>query len=453
MYQVEKTFKRSIGLAIALLVTFVAVLRYTSINNPWPVMFASLAVAFVCLLKWGLGIYEALNALMILMLVFDSDLYAATSFKIRIWYVLILFFYFAETIRALLINKKVGKSNLVALLFFITLSVFVSFGDSSLGNLYCIKYWLFTAGLVFWFATVLRRVALGNFSALMPFIMAVFLAIALFGLWQFAANKLGFGALFMRIPGNIRPDAFFSETTWYATFCFAGILFAAYLLYTHKDNRFYIVGIVFLAGMFVSNTRNAFLGLLSIIFLEVILFIKKRRKVRARTLNLALIASVVAGLLIIRFSNVLASYVDVILIKLSLRDDSAQGRLIAFKKIFDGILNSPIIGHGFDWDSTTDIIHFSGTALGAKAFNIFLQVGYIFGFVGLLPFIAIIIYVLYRKWYLTVKVDPQYKFSFMYIFCFFLLSSFAPVHQFPSGVMILGLASIVTIGAKNEIGV
>lgn len=444
----EILIRKSINLAILFLFIYVVTLSFFSIKNPWPTVLLSSIVALCFLLLSGVRLFESLNLLVVLLVAFDSEIFSISFLKLRVWYFLLLLSFFLELVNYMLFSwkeKRFNISNAIFLFYFIVLSVFSSINNNLLGDLYCVKYWLFTIGFFLWLSTVFKRIVKKYFVSAMSYITAVFLSVALFGLWQYLMNKTSLGSLYMSIPGNVRPEAFFSETTWYATFCFTGLVLLSYQAYKTKEKMYICARLIFLLGIFLSNTRNAFLGLSFFVFIEILLLIKKRKCIKRSTLkNLYLIVSVVViGILL--FWKEVNSIFTAVLIKFSFTDASALGRINAFNSLIADIAEKPLFGLGFNWDAVKDVIQSSGTAIGAKAFNVFLQVAYIFGIAGFVPFVIMVLYFAYKKWYLTFYLDEFNKYSLIFFCSFFLLSSFAPLHQFPSGILMLGLSNIVNI--------
>ncbi|MGO4770970.1 hypothetical protein ACEN2I_04865 [Flavobacterium sp. W22_SRS_FK3] len=126
-------------------------------------------------------------------------------------------------------------------------------------------------------------------------------------------------------------------------------------------------------------------------------------------------------------------------LKFSGNDDSAQGRIEAYHISVNNILNGNITGNGYYWDKSHSTE--SGSALGSKSFNIFLMMGSIFGIFGGVLFVILIVSYLFKLVYYYYLYKSIYiKYSFIMFLIFIQMAMFAPIHQFPFGMLIVSIS-------------
>jgi hypothetical protein len=271
------------------------------------------------------------------------------------------------------------------------------------------------------------------------------------GVFQFFTN-LAFLPNFQLDYFNVRPSAFFSETTWYSEFAFFGfiLVFLKIMTVPNMLKLLYLVPF-FLLGFLFSVTRNTYLAIFIYLFFTFSLtfFFDKKIPLRIMISKFMIISICMLVLILIVYIPELTEIASFFVLKFSGEDDSAQGRIEAYHISINNIMNGNIFGNGYFWDTSHSTE--SGSALGSKSFNIFLMMGSIFGLFGGILFIILIISYLTKLLYFYGKTKSIYiKYSFIVFLIFIQMSMFAPLHQFPFGMLIVSLSVFLfNIGVFN----
>jgi hypothetical protein len=392
----------------------------------------------------GLTLLECLLLVVYFLLLFDSPVTSFTALNIKVWYPILALIIVVDVLSALTEGKvRVRPKRLLLLGFFLVLSLYYFVVDNATGRVYNVKYWVFTIGL--WLTLLDRSGSLfrDHRQLFTSYLLGLFLFVAAFGLLQFVALTGGLGNLYMREPWLLRPDAFFSETTWYATYCFFGLVFLFWYVRASGTYLLLIVVPVFLAGLLLSNTRNVMIPMALVAALAIVFWLAHGRlAVKWKSLRAGLLLLGAATVLGIAMLPILVKLLNLVLLKVRLEDASAVGRLLAFREAWALAMQSPLTGQGFYWDDTV-VVLLSGTAIGAKAFNLLLQVFSIFGFLGAVPLLVILLgYGLRSLVRAFAPADVNARFGLYFFLGFVSISMFAPLHQFAIGMQVLAMSNL-----------
>jgi hypothetical protein len=254
-------------------------------------------------------------------------------------------------------------------------------------------------------------------------------------------NLTTLGSRFQLDFKSIRPSAFFSETTWYAEYLVFGILLLARKTIRTGRPSYWFAMLPGLAGIAISVTRNAWLalaiGLVSVLLLFAGFGLKARRGFlfNRYTLGLTLL-----GIAAIAFALAkLPGAFNFLMEKINLQDASAIGRQIAFVQSIQDIRDSWLLGNGFTWYSYQ--VTSSGTYIGAKSFNLFFMITYIFGVSGVVA-LGLLLLGYYSRALLryarTQSLDSGL--GLIWMTCYLAIAVFTPIHQYPFGMLVLALA-------------
>ena len=384
-----------------------------------------------------LGIWNAMALAIVYLMVFDADTYSYTSLKLRSWYLLQLPLLCYHLRRFRFFGKLPANGNTVVSLLFAVLILFWLVADPMNGKLSSVKYVLFSIGTVFClkeaFLDIAGRIGLNR---LIDFFVGLALFVGVWGIFQFVMNLAGLGVKFQDDYYNFRPSAFFSETTWYAEYLVFGMLFAYYNYRSVSKRLYVLIFIPLLFGIVLSATRNAFLALGIWAFSAFVLGVIRGRIKLVNPFILIGMGLVVCGVVV--YGSYINDLFTFILSKFSLQDDSAMGRIEAFRVSVARIADSPLIGHGFGFNPETDQIAMSGTSIGAKHANLFLMIAYVFGLPGLFMLLYLIANTLvvqtdrWRKYHMS-----ENKYAVLILLVFVSMSMFAPLFQYPFGMFVL----------------
>lgn len=307
------------------------------------------------------------------------------------------------------------------------------------GKLSIIKYLIFSLGAIFVlkesFRSIVRIIGL---KPLLDYFVSLAIFVGIWGIFQFCSNLLGAGALFQADYYNVRPSAFFSETTWYAEYLVFGLVFTYYSFQTSHKSGYLLLMPFFLIGIMLSVTRNAFLAIAMWVLTTFILSLL-RTKIKPIH-PLLLITTCIGVGIIIYYSSNFDFLVNLLENKLSLADSSAQGRINAIQVSIERIADNPLFGHGFGFNQATDTIAESGTSIGAKHANLFLMIAYIFGipgFILLLYLITNFIVIQSGRW--IINANKESKYAVILLIIYLSISMFSPLHQYPCGMYIIAV--------------
>lgn len=413
-------------------------------------VWVSLAVALWIIIynTKQVGTVNAMALAISYLVLFDNDeFFSYTDFKLRPWYllvILLLFYYLTRSIGKL---KKVTVTvEFICLFIIYVLVVFWLMADSTNGRLSIIKYMLFSVGTIYViqkaFKSIAKKVGVEN---LLDFFISLVAFVSVWGIIQFMMNMLGRGDLYMFDYYNIRPSGFFSETTWYAEYSFFGLILVSCKETIFHHFRFSFLFVFFIISLVVSATRNAYLGVviwtLSIVFLNLL-----RKKVYVPKLRTMIIGIGLLATIAVVFGEQLALISD----KITALDNSSEGRLLALEPSWNSFCESPILGHGFSFDPERDSVSLSGSSIGAKSFNLFLMIIHIFGLLGMLPFLLLLMNFLLKNAYRYKTGSLFAKYAFIILVIFLSMSMFAPLHQYPFGMYIVAVALFLSSIKNNE---
>ena len=399
------------------------------------------------------GFVKSLAMSIVYLIVFDSNFFDYTSFHIRIWYFLLVvgfLAYFLPLLAKPIATRKIKLSYAIVVLLLFGVTLFHFSFDNLLGKLYAIKYWIFTLGLLGFLYLVFRDCSSKTMQRLVEYFLSIFIFIALIGIYQYFFNlKLGlpnrFSAPLLNI--NIRPSAFFSETTWYGEYSVFGFIMLLYNAELNESFSYLFAWmIIFLIAIIISGTLNAALAFFLISF---ILILTNKKKIWLYFLIYLLLLLFLAICLISFNVSFHHFQLSTLLYKLQAKKGSFSGRELAFVKSFNALKKKIWFGHGFNWSATIDRISQSGTSLYAKSFNLFFMIQYIFGLVGTIPLLLGII-MFYKQAFKILKEKATLAWYAIAIFSGFLfMSMFAPLHQYPYGMYIVSLALLILTWCKK----
>ncbi|SNQ60931.1 O-antigen ligase family protein [Candidatus Methanoperedens nitratireducens] len=239
---------------------------------------------------------------------------------------------------------------------------------------------------------------------------------------------------------NTRPSAFFSETTWYSEYLVFGLILIMLRVIISKNYKLFLVLPLFILGIILSATRNSYLGLLVYLVLSLLfIFANQKINIKMYINKYTVLIVVFIVLSFISLKEYVMPYIELTIDKFYLKDASGLGRIDAFYMSIEDVMVNPIFGQGFYWDTSmsTD----TGTAVGAKSFNLFFMILHIFGFFGFLAFLLLILYYYLNSIARYIKTRSVFiKYSIIIFTIFLTMSMFAPLHQYPFGMYIIALS-------------
>lgn len=388
------------------------------------------------------GLFSSTCLSIIFLLVFDSEAFTFTDLNLRLWYLpLTILLLVMLGSKGISLRSSTAYFMLPVLLLFL-FSTYYLFIESFTFKLHIVKYWMFSVGLIYILITFFRKHR-DHPRPVLGFLLSIVAFVAIYGLIQYAFMSIGNYNL-IRTTRDFRPEAFFSETTWYAELLILGfpIIFLLKAITKRKSHMLWIP--LLLVGIFLSVTRNAFLGLFIFVFGEV-LFHMIKAKIRIRyTRNsfiLATIAFVIVLGLVVRNFDVIKSQTEKVISRFNLKEDnSSVGRMEAFSVSFKMMKETPFFGNGFYWDESVKA-GIANTAVGAKSFNLLFMIYHIFGPPGFVIFLLIIVLYFYLLLRATIRSPNIFSRYAVYVFTiFFVMSMFAPIHQFPIGLFFVAFS-------------
>ena len=414
-----------------------------------------LITTFVVAYNWKRSSINAVGMGILYSLLFDSDIYSFTTMNLRVWYLLLLGVYLGLAVRnargtkgALSLRALVANIPVILLLGMSLVWLVVDNGEGRARN---IKDWLFYVGLIYALYHEFKRVERKDLKRFLDYLLSLVVFVCLWGIFQLVMNTRGVGMRYMLNYSTIRPSAFFSETTWYAIYVLFGgfVLLLRYRLYGKRS--LLLVLPLYAAGIFFSANRNAMIALGVVVALNVAFIILGgpilfRSTFRNGYLYIVLAASAVT---LIAGWSLITIYAGLIASKFNVATDpSGVGRIIATQNSFQEIARSPVIGSGFAWypDQVTSV----GTFTGSKSFNLFFMIQYIFGLVGLVPFLGMLIWFFLERVLLYARTgDVLQKYGFLIVASFVSMSMFTPLHQHPIGMFAVALGTALgSVGSR-----
>lgn len=383
--------------------------------------------------------------LIVYLMFFDiNDLFTFGGvFNLRIWYFIVIFLLikvFIVELRTPKIRFKI--SNVILAISMIVLSLFSIFinGSSMDGILFLMRL------IVFYFPVLFLFIKLINEKMLVYDILFFFTSMILFstltGIIQMFFLTQGNDILYS--VGTMRPQAYFSETTWYSEYAVIGLIVALIQQYERKIVKYFILFINVLAVV-LSMTRNAILGLLVVVV--YILFVRRKKEE-----VVALIAIISVALISYGFALTKSDYLlgfEFITDKFNLSDASALGRLDAIKANIEYLMDTQkfLWGSGFSFNDASEL---SGSAIGAKSFNLFLAV---FSSAGNLLFLIFSFTIgrIYIKYFSNTSRNAFNSAGLLMFTVYLIYSMFAPFHFYPLSWFVLGLSLILIRFPKNNL--
>jgi hypothetical protein len=414
-------------------------------------------LAFIISIFWSIfiilynykefGLKDSLVLAIIYSLVFDSKTFYISELNLRVWY-----FYLIVVIVLTLIEKlqsfnfSLKRLSLVEYLFgfiFFCWSLFFLIIENFESKINNVKYWLFYVCLLlvlndFFFKHI------NKFWNILDFLISITVFITVWGVFQFTTN------IFL-IPNfqldyyNIRPSGFFSETTWYSEFIFFGLIliFLRIFCSINKNKLLYLVPF-FILGMILSVTRNTYLAILLFLIFSFGLSLIVEKKIYTRILKSKITLFFLFFILFFlvlyfpRLRDISTSLFE----KFSFEDNSALGRVEAIEASIKLIKQGNIYGNGFNWDKSQ--VTSSGSAIGSKSFSLILMISSIFGFFGGVIFAVFVLYFSLKQLIYYIKYKLIYfKYSFIIFVIFIQMSMFAPLHQYPIGILIIAISVLL----------
>lgn len=382
------------------------------------------------------GFINSLCLSILYLLIFDSDSYTFSPLHLRFWYLPLILLLVVNFFKGKITINKNSIFFFTCVLFLAIQSVFYLFSETFEFKFHIIKYWLFSIGLIYTLIFFFKK-HLANPIVIIEYLFSLAIFVTAYGFFQYVFNLQGNFNLINTI-GNVRPEAFFSETTWYAEYILLGFI-CAILLAKLTKNKLYLLFIVFFSfGLFISNTRNAFIGLAVFLVLEVRHFLvsvdTKVSFSRNSMISVFILLFLVFLLGILNFQFIQDQSMGIIN-KFDVKNEpSGLSRIQAFEVSIEMAKNTPLFGYGFYHDSTFEVGQ-GNTAVGAKSFNMLLMIYHIFGVFGFAIFLFIILCYLYLLVESIVRFSNIFFRMALSVFLMFItMAMFAPIHQFPFGM-------------------
>jgi len=237
---------------------------------------------------------------------------------------------------------------------------------------------------------------------------------------------------------NLRPAAFFSETTWYAEYLVFVVILMFMKVNLNRQYRLLWLLPLFILGLIFSATRNAYLSLVVYLCLSFIFLISRPKLNTKLFINKHLFYVLLLSLVIVvSLNQYILNYLDMVVSKF-LFTNASISRMDSFRVAIQNINSSLFIGHGFYWDES---VYAGPSSIGAKSFNLFLMILHIFGLAGFIPFIFLIIKYYVRAGLDYLKSQSMFiKYSIIIFSAFLVMSMFAPIHQYGFGMYIVAYA-------------
>ncbi|MDY5122303.1 MAG: O-antigen ligase family protein [Treponema sp.] len=391
----------------------------------------SLLLFFTTIKK--LGIINSISLVITYLLIFDSAAFSFTSFNIRVWYILLIplvGYYFCINIS---FTKKIDSVFTLCIFSLLGLMITYLFIDPKDGKLSIIKYLLFSIGLIYvLYKSFLKIIKKGYKTQLFSFFISLGLFVASWGIIQYLTWNTPLHQKFQYDWFNMRPSAFFSETTWYSEYILFSLVFLFYRFIKKSTIKDGFGIFICLIGIILSSTRNTYLAIFVWVFVALVISIMDNR-VNKKVL-LSLFITCILFFILIRFTD-LGMFFDKIIERFKGGDN---GRMTAVKRSLNDISKSPIIGHGFSFNGEYEG---AGTYVGAKNFNFFFMCLHTIGLVGF-NFLIILLLSYGIKCimqYLKFRRDEA-KIAVIFISCFLSISMFAPMHQSFIGMFVIAMS-------------
>ena len=346
-----------------------------------------------------------------------------------------------------------GLWSFFLVLIFLFISSFIANDYKKDAGLFIAKIILFYLPLIVSF-TVLT--AWKDLNLCLHYWMFMILSVSVFSLIQLFNLLYGSGILtFDKYDGSPWPHGFFSERTWLGYMGCVGTILSLYFYRVFNAKKYLILAIPSFLIVLISVTRGAYLALAGSLFL---LFFTGKLK-RNIVVFAWFFATILASIFIAAFfaDKYDFSLSDIMFAKFSLEDDSASGRLEAYRQSADTLKGINFFtGVGFGYSEMTDL---SKSTIGSKSFNFFLAIFSSIGFFGFLWLLSCLImftfgYIknlfVYRKY--------NYEMYFLIMQCglalfssFILYAQNAPLHMHPFGWIVLSLSISIYVNRRMVI--
>ena len=218
---------------------------------------------------------------------------------------------------------------------------------------------------------------------------------------------------------SLRPTAFTAESTWFGLIGLIGIINISKEKSYFRDASI----IIFLASIIISESRNAYIGLI----LYTVLFDRK-------LLLYMLLIGFLMSLYVFDMMN-MSSVFD----KFKLTDLSSIGRFAAYTDSFN-LISANIFGTGWGYSYSNGV----QPTIGSKSFNLLFHFLHVYGWFGIIPIISLLyIYFMNKKYILSlIKVK---SFIILLVLCMF-----SPVHFSPFYIIILAVLTLNLTGARKS---
>ncbi|KKQ78829.1 MAG: hypothetical protein UT02_C0055G0007 [Parcubacteria group bacterium GW2011_GWC2_38_7] len=301
--------------------------------------------------------------------------------------------------------------------------------------------------ILFYLPLIVSFVALTDWEDLnlcLHYWMFMILSVSIFSLIQLFNLLYGSGVLtFDKYEGSPWPHGFFSERTWLGYMGCVGIILSFYFYRVFKAKKYLIMAIPSFLIVLISVTRGAYLALSGSLLLLFFTGKLKRIAVDFTWFFIAILASIfIAAFYADKYDF---SLIDIMLARFNLEDDSATGRLEAYRQSIDTLKGINFFtGVGFGYSEMTEL---SKSTIGSKSFNFFLAIFSSFGFFGFLWLLTcLIMFILGYLKNLFVYRKHNYEMYFLIMQCglalfssFILYAQNAPLHLHPMGWLVLSM--------------
>lgn len=413
----------------------------------FPLMLIMSLIIFIYNYK-ELGFNLSIILVIMYQVIFDSEAFLFSSAQFRFWYLLLIILFVKDLWLKPAFRVFKFDDDILILCFLFILSFSYAFIQPLNADAYIIKYWAFYVGLIYKVYMLLKG-AVKDKDYILDFIIQLGILVAVWGFVQmFYAGRMFLSSPFYD-PTNkfdIRPPGFFSETTWYSEFLFFCGLLALLRYNIIKESKFQYMTclILFAIGIIISITRNTYVAVGLIIILAVVFNFKMKILINRSAVKITFWITVIVVFLIVLQSYIDFTFISSIIERFTNSGSRGNGRLRAISMTIDDLSNSGLLwGQGFSWDPSqaTD----EGNAIGAKSFNLFFMMLHIFGVLGFIPFMILIIRY-YVRVYSNFKLDNNlYALYSLFILSAFLqMSMFAPIHQYPFGMVFVAVSLILS---------
>jgi hypothetical protein len=430
------------------------------------IFWLSLVIAAIMLFQsimrrdWSLGLIKV----SLFLALFDNSIITPeiASAPVRLSFIStpFLLVYAALKVRS---TMKRGTVPVLVCVFLLSLLhiIFFFFSDKS-GVLYGIKYLFFTFAPMGAISFLLARN--GKLSEVAIFFVKTGIFIGIFSLIQLATIRSG-NFMFQPHVIDLYPAAFFSERTWFGLYLAFCINFLFICLHQRRMKLFEFSACLalFVLGVLLSLSRNAFLALTIFVCCYPLLILPRENPERVRTLLWFLAFCLIAVLMLGLMSLALLDSASKNIFEVTLEaaattinafldgNESGMGRLQAIEMTIGRYLQGEysLLGNGFDWSYEKDITPIAGTAIGAKSANIFAFVLHIYGVLGLIIMIMLGFFLLRKAKRFQDKALS--RLTLLSLLIWMVMAQFAPLHQYGISTTIFGILIGALITGRDAV--